>query len=220
MKKIIVVLAKSAKYGGYCVAGIELGTNRWIRPVTHDENTQGAVPADAIVYADKTEIQPLDVVQIEFASADASEVQPENFFYTAETWKKFGRWSMSDFEKFCGLDSTDYIFYDDARRIEPKVVSTFDVDARRSLMILPVENVSVITEMSNDEKKIRASFDYNGTRYERFGVGDIALREEFSARDCGEFFLAERAIATFSLAKPYKDGRCYKILAQLWSHSD
>ena len=216
MKKIIVILAKSAKHNNYCIAGIELGSNRWIRPVTSDDEIQGAVPAAALTYADKTEVQPLDLVQIEFTDKVAGEIQPENFYF-AGTWKKFGHWSFSDFEKYCGLDRTDFIFYDDSRRLEPASLSSFT--RRQSLLILPIENISVKAEKFDDGVKFRASFDYGGTRYEDFAVGDIALREKFSGRGVGEFFVEKSAAATFSLTNPFKDGRCYKVLAQLWSHS-
>lgn len=216
MKKIIVVLAKSAKAGNFCVAGIELGSNNWIRPVTSDEEIQGAVPAAALTCEDKTEVQPLDLVQIEFTEKAAGEVQPENFYF-AGTWKKFGHWSLSEFEKYCGLDRTEFIFYNDSRRIEPSTLSSFA--RHKSLLILPIENISLKAEQFDDGVKFRASFNYNGTRYENFAVGDIALREKISGRGSGEIFIAERAVATFSLTNPFKDGRCYKILAQLWSQS-
>ena len=209
MKKNIVILAKSAKRGNYCVAGIELGSNRWIRPVSNDEDIQGAVHIETAA-----EIQPLDVVQIEFAGAAATDIQPENFFYTGAAWKKFAHWSLADFEKFCGLDGVDVIFYDTSRRIEPEAVENFR--RRQSLLILPIENISVNVSQFGGEMKFHASFDYGGTRYENFGVSDIALREKFSAQGFGEFPVAESAIATFSLTAPFKDGRCYKMLAQFF----
>ncbi|MBO4401195.1 MAG: hypothetical protein J5809_05055 [Selenomonadaceae bacterium] len=146
-----------------------------------------------------------------------SAIQPENCFFSSATWKKFGHWNLSEFEKYCGFDSTDFIFYDSSRRLEPAAIDKSN--RRKSLLILPVENISVNVKSFDDGVKFRASFDYNGTRYEDFAVGDIDLREKFSGQGEGEFFVAESAVATFSLTKPFKDGRCYKVLAQLWSHS-
>ena len=39
----MVVLTKSSKYGKNCVAGINLGTGEWVRLVTNDESSHGAV---------------------------------------------------------------------------------------------------------------------------------------------------------------------------------
>ncbi len=172
MKKLIVILAKSAKYSDYCVAGIELATNKWIRPISRNEETQDAVPVAALTYADNTEAQILDIVQIDFEDTRVeNEIQPENYFFAADTWQKFGRWTLADFEKFCGFDSTDFIFYDTSRRIEPSNLNL--VKRRKSLMILPIENISVKTNLLDGQIKFRADFNYNGVRYENFSVGDM-----------------------------------------------
>lgn len=215
MKKILVILAKSAKYGNYCVAGIELSTNKWIRPISHDEKIADAVTAAELTYADNSQAQILDVVEIDFEDMPVENaVQPENFFFKNGTWKKFGRLTLADVEKICGFDTIDFIFYDTSRRLE---LSTIDsVDRKKSLLLLPIENISLVTEIRNDEKKFQANFNYGGVEYKYFGVGDIALRENFSDKPCGEFFIAEKAVATFSLTNPFKDNRCYKMIANLF----
>ena len=215
MKKIIVILAKSAKYGNYCVAGIELSTNKWIRPISHDEKISDAVTAAELTYVDKTEIQIFDVVEIDFEDTPVeNEIQPENFFFKDKKWQKLGRWNLADFENFCGYDKTDFIFYDTSRRLE---ISTLDkFEKNKSLLILPVENILVGKEFRNDEIKFYANFSYGGINYKNFSVGDISLRQKFSEEPCGEFFVTEKAAATFSLTNPYKDNRCYKMLANLF----
>ena len=214
MKKILVILAKSAKYGNYCVAGIELSTNKWIRPISHDEKIEDAVPATDLIYSDNTEAQILDVVEIDFEDTPAeNKIQPENFFYKNSTWKKLGHWNLANVEKFCGFDTADFIFYDTSRRLELSTIENFE--RRKSLLLLPLENISIVTEIRDAEKKFHANFNYEGARYERFGVGDIELRKNFSDKECGEFFIGERAVATLSLTNPYKDNRCYKMLANL-----
>lgn len=215
MKKILVILAKSVKYGNYCVAGIELSKNKWIRPISHDEKIADAVPATDLIYSDNTEAQILDVVEIDFEDAPAeNKIQPENFFYKNKTWKKLARWNLADVEKFCGFDTADFIFYDTSRRLELSTIENFE--RRKSLLILPLENISVVTEIRDDQKKFHANFNYCGVNYKNFGVGDIELREKFLDKPCGEFFIAEKAVATLSLTVPYKDNRCYKMVANLF----
>ena len=212
MKKILVILAKSAKYGNYCVAGIELSTNKWIRPISHDKEIEDAVTAAELTYSDNTEAQILDVAEIDFEETPAENpVQPENFFFKG-TWKKLAHWNLNDFEKFCGYDNADFIFYDTSRRLELSTLA----EKNKSLLILPIENLSVSTEFRNESIKFYANFSYGGANYERFGVGDIFLREKFADKPRGNFFVAEKAVATFSLTNPYKDNRCYKMLAHLF----
>ena len=210
MKKILVILAKSEKYGNYCVAGIELSTNKWIRPISHDEKIFDAVKASELSYADKTETQIFDIAEIDFEETRVENpVQPENFFFKG-TWKKLAHWNLNDVEKFCGYDNADFIFYDTSRRLELSTLT----EKNKSLLILPIKNLSVSKEFRNEAIKFYANFSYGGKNYERFGVGDISLREKFSEKQ-GEFFIAEKAVATFSLTNPYKDNRCYKMLATL-----
>ena len=72
------------------------------------------------------------------------------------------------------------------------------------------------TELRDEKKKFHVDFDYNGVSYERFGFGDIAIRQKLYNEPCGKFFIANKAVATFSLTNPYKDDRCYKMLANLY----
>ena len=43
MKNEVIILTKSIKRGGYCVAGIDANTGEWIRIVSDDEYTEHAV---------------------------------------------------------------------------------------------------------------------------------------------------------------------------------
>lgn len=41
MEKKIIILTKSKKHSGYCVAGIDYETGEWIRLVSSDSETGG-----------------------------------------------------------------------------------------------------------------------------------------------------------------------------------
>ena len=59
MKRDIVILALSAKNYDYCVAGIDVRTNEWVRPYSRNKATEGAIPAEHITYSNGTKIQYL-----------------------------------------------------------------------------------------------------------------------------------------------------------------
>ena len=44
--KDILILAKSGKHGDFCIAGKEIGTGNWIRPVSDNNETNGAITED------------------------------------------------------------------------------------------------------------------------------------------------------------------------------
>ena len=45
MQKDIIILTESDKNHAFCVAGIDIHTGRWVRLVTEDEDTDGALTA-------------------------------------------------------------------------------------------------------------------------------------------------------------------------------
>lgn len=81
MSKEIVILAKSFKRGGYCIAGIDTTTGEWIRPISNDISNEGAVPVADIIYTDGNQVEILDIVEIEISSHKPTESQPENYIY-------------------------------------------------------------------------------------------------------------------------------------------
>ncbi len=48
MKKEIIILTKSDKRAGYCIAGIDKKTGEWIRVISSNNSTEHAVPGDVL----------------------------------------------------------------------------------------------------------------------------------------------------------------------------
>jgi len=75
-------LAVSRRDGGNCIAGIDLDSGKWIRPVR--ASNRGALGDHEIVVKDAATqklriLAPLDVLRLRLAGRVASKVQPENF---------------------------------------------------------------------------------------------------------------------------------------------
>lgn len=214
----LVILAASAKYGNFCVAGVDIETGEWIRPISERADLEEAVPLNDLKYPDGSRVELLDVVEIKFSDRAANNpIQPENFFYDAKYfWQKVGRVTLRDVIDARGYDLRDKIFFSDDRSI-----SEFDVEkisARESLLLLPVENIFVAIEQVEDHKKFFADFNYRGKKFFRFSVGDIAVRKKFAGHNAGKYFLANSAAVVFSLTNPFYHGAdCYKMLAQIFS---
>jgi hypothetical protein len=68
MEKEIIILAKSSKNNEYCVAGIDTHTGKWIRPVSGNDDTEGAVPRTDLLLKSGEEIEILDRVKIDFVN--------------------------------------------------------------------------------------------------------------------------------------------------------
>ena len=48
----IIIMTESSKFSGKCVAGIDVNTGRWVRLVSDDEETHGAIANRALYYQD------------------------------------------------------------------------------------------------------------------------------------------------------------------------
>ena len=213
----LIILAESAKYNNFCVAGIDIDTGEWIRPISEKAELEEAVPLEDLKYPDGSRVELLDVAEIKFFDrAVNNPIQPENFFYNEKYfWQKVGRVTLPELINKRGFDERDKIFYNDERSIFGADVEK--ISARESLLLLLVENLFISVEEDKDHKKFFADFDYRGKRFLRFSVGDIAVRKKFEASGAGKYFLQEKADVVFSLTNPFHANRkCYKILAQIF----
>ena len=90
----IVCLAKSKKFGGSCVAGVEILANgsfgRWIRPVSTQGG--GAISAAQQICTNRQPCHLLDVIDIDFAQPVPVGYQSENMLINRDwTWSKIYR---------------------------------------------------------------------------------------------------------------------------------
>lgn len=213
----LIILAESAKFNNYCVAGVDVETGKWIRPISEKPELEDAVPLDDLKYPDGSRVELLDVVEIKFSDQSANNpIQPENFFYNAKYyWQKVGRVTLQELIDGRGYDSRDKIFYNSYRSILGAKVVKFE--ARESLLLLPVSNLFISVEEAEDHKKFFADFEYSGKKFYRFSVGDIEIRNKFADNGAGKYFLKDSATVVFSLTNPYyKNAECYKMLAQIF----
>ena len=213
----LVILAESAKYNNFCVAGVEVDSGKWIRPISERVELEEAIPLEDLKYPDGSRVELLDVVEIKFSDRSANNpIQPENFFYNQKYyWQKVGRMTLPELIDKRGYDLRDKIFYNDERSIFGADVEK--ISARESLLLLPVENLFIAVEEVEDHKKFFADFEYRGKKYFRFSVGDIAVRKKFETNGAGKYFLKSNASVVFSLTNPFHANyQCYKMLAQIF----
>ena len=212
----LIILAESAKFNNYCVAGVDVDNGKWIRPISETPELEDAVPIDDLEYPDGSRVELLDIVEIKFSDRAADNpIQPENFFYNQKYfWQKVGRVTLQEVIDRRGFDYRDKIFYNDNRSIFGADVIKFT--ERESLLLLPVQNLFISIE-ETDHKKFFADFNYQGKNFQRFSVGDIAVRKNFADSGAGKHFFKENAAVVFSLTNPYyKNAECYKMLAQIF----
>ena len=216
--KTIIILAKSAKNNNYCIAGINVDTNEWVRPVSSDQSISEAVPLDDVVCSDNIQLQVLDVVKIQFNdNLNNNPIQPENLYYDEHyRWRKINEVNIQYVTGFHGFDNRNAIFYNYDRSIPEAEIKGMPQLYRESLLLLPIENLIIDVEHRNGNPKFYANFEYNGRQYKKFGVSDIDIINNFMDHKEGQYFLKKNANVVFSLTNPFHyNSKCYKMIAQV-----
>lgn len=161
--KQIVVLSKSWKSGGYCVAGREVlpGFNfgSWIRPVS----LQGGI-GDSDMRLNGGNIPCLlDIVEIPFERTLPISGQPENHLIAAgERWKRVGAIQPCQLPELAENPGT---LWGNAHDYVNHVVITWNLPGGQSLYLIKPTQLSLICYFSYGKKRVKAQFQYNGLSY-------------------------------------------------------
>lgn len=212
MKKQIIIMAKSVKhYPHYCIAGIDLDTHKWIRPISSNTITEGAVPREHIIYENGREVEVLDVVEIEFTNPAETKAQQENYAYNEDIpWRKVGEMSLEELLDNYEVDTPEFVFENTEKSLD-----NWDITGT-SLLLLEIDNPCVVVKTFPNRKKVNLNFTYNNRDYNYIQVGDRNLYNQFINSNDGYYKLGSKMFAVFSLTGEYTDGRYYKMLAQLF----
>ena len=219
--KRIICLANSYKPPqGRCIAGIEVLGNgnygEWIRPVS-------ARPTAEVSYAEYRYLnggmpQLLDVIDVPLLNAAPHNHQSENHVIDATAgWAKVGELPWEDVEKLQERPESVWINSDHTQTGVYDCMSQGEAGTlESSLLLVKPENfmVEVGTNPWTGKKTYRGNFDYRGTHHS-LSLTDPVARNVFSAKDEGEYPLADVYLC-LSVTEPYQgDGRCHKLVAAI-----
>lgn len=209
--KDILILAKSWKHGGFCIAGKEIETGNWIRPVSDNNETNGAITEEQarLTYDGATcapwRCQTLRKVRINFSQHAQNDYQPENYQIDNTQWIQL----YTE-----GVDLNNYL--DDAPLDiwGPNNTLTHQeaIAANSSLYLLRVNNISfyMLNNDANDNRpRIRATFCYNQNEYD-FPVTDP---EYYRRNECPRNYSS--GIFCISLGELYQEQH-YKLIAAVY----
>lgn len=210
MKKVkIVCLANSFKEGGRCLAGIAFDvldkqtkrpTHLWVRPVTHDAH--GQIPPLEV-----GDIEMLDIIELEITGKENSlPHQTENYYYTAGSMKKLGKFPVSDLSKFVYTGST--LFGGKGKAVSEDKAAEIGY----SLVLIHVRNF-VLYEVKYEDAsypKPRGKFTYNNIEYD-LPVTDPEFLFEVKRRPL-KFKTPFDCYLTISLGNKFEDFY-YKLIA-------
>lgn len=185
MEKItFVVLAKSYKPGGRCIAGKlaklqddnTLLIGSWVRPVPNDGKGYSALDEKMYRYKDGSEVRVLDVVEVDKVSIVNVPGQPENFVFDAsKPWNKVSSLRADSITRI--IDPIENIWSE--KGMATNIVSAYyDESGGITQSLCLIKPSSFFVTLSQDyneyerrfKKKIVASFEYKGVRYEGLSI--------------------------------------------------
>lgn len=215
MRKNIICLANSYKYGGRCVGGVEIeldekkgsykvkrdnkGMPIWIRPISSLEH--GEIPAYLV-----DNVGVLDVLEIDVQDYCPNNSHSEN--YKCLSVKKIShvRKSSSNLIPLCDTFHK-WIFYNKGKAVPCEIFEKGDY----SLMFIKPDEAILYKDFSNDERgKLRMKIKHNGVVYD-FPVTDpefLSKKESFNGTEqkMGDCYL------TISLGEEFDEWH-YKLIA-------
>ncbi|MBY0755130.1 hypothetical protein K5V21_06645 [Clostridium sardiniense] len=214
MKKKVIILTRSDKNGGYCVAGIDVKKERFIRLVSDDEGTDYALTDNDIMYEDGTQMQPMEIIEVELLGKQGSENQPENYIIDdSKYFEKVGKAKKSEIREY--LMKPDFIFYNsEASVLEEDMEEILD---KYSLVLFRVDEFKLWLDKFKDGR-ITANFNYNDEEYRFIKITDHTLTDRYydKVEECSPRpYVIKKAILVMSLAGVAVKGKYYKLVANI-----
>lgn len=211
MEKKIIILTKSKKHSGYCVAGIDYETGEWIRLVSSDSETEGAVPWEDLQYSNGETLEVYDIIMCRLLRKCGTIVQPENCLYDETVkWEKVGKSNLDEVIKIHGYDSMDYVFENE----DTKLSADWIFSGNPSLCLLKVKDASVWVKTFED-KKISLNFTYDDIQYKYMSISQIDLLNYYRNKIDDSYPLGTVTVVFSLTDKYYWNGKYYKVVAQI-----
>lgn len=211
MEKKIIILTKSKKHSGYCVAGIDYETGEWIRLVSSDLETEGAVPWEDLQCSNGETLEVYDIIMCRLLRKCGTIVQPENCLYDETVkWKKVGKSNLDEVIKIHGYDSVEYVFENE----DTKLPADWIFSGNPSLCLLKVKDASIWVKTFED-KKISLNFTYDDVQYKYMSISQIDLLNYYRNKTDDSYPLGTVTVVFSLTDKYYWNGKYYKVVAQI-----
>ena len=204
MKKNILILTCSSKHHGYCVAGIDLSTNKWIRLVSSPEVSHNEIPSSFMHYANGMRCNPLDIATIDVIRFLPGKIQKENALVNL-TFTPVLQGRVNSTNLFPYISDTMNIFGGTSYLLDYWGARYFDY----SLAMYLVENIQLKILTHNGNEKFKVCFRYKENNYENWSMTD----PDFYSYDSG--LLGDQAIIVVSIPEDNYNGNYYKFVSKI-----
>lgn len=196
----LVCLAASIKHGGFCYAGKDVDTERWVRPVSDDEGHAITPYYRVVGRGDPAAVG--DVLDMEIGAHVGAGYQIENYQHVRNHWRRIGRLTYAHAEA-C-VDDVPSVWGDGRSTqygLRDELTETEALEHGSSLMLIAVADLMVVCQdegFGAVKMRCRADFTYRGRHY-RLRITDPA----HFGYAAGHHEIGE-ALLCCSLAEPFE----------------
>lgn len=204
----MICLANSWRQGGRCVAGIDISSGEWVRPVPP---TGGAIP-ESRTYLQGRYLHLLDVVELDLEPPDLlTRFQRENRQVRNWNWQRVREAGINEVLKYASQSGP--VLHNRHKVVEPSVLEQMSPKEWVSLQLVHSNNV---TFDRDPDKKDRWRADFSlGKSVARYWipVTDPVAAQQLNAGKV----IGPDCLLTISLTEPVqvhdKPELCYKLVA-------
>ncbi|RZN64455.1 MAG: hypothetical protein EF806_03680 [Candidatus Methanoliparum thermophilum] len=210
MQKTIIIFANSVKRHQHCVAGKDIDTKKWVRPVSKSEEKELTTEQCT---CDKSQepVKLLQKINIDLLKHDPLENQPENYLISDKKWSLSGFITRNEVNGY--LDKPDSLWLDGESqndRVAYNLIETKKLQIAQSLYLIAVEKIHIHWKDRskwNQNPQRRGKFKYNDVEYD-LAITDSNLKK-YEEQDLSNKYLC------ISLGGQF-NGFCYKIIASIF----
>jgi hypothetical protein len=206
----IVVLANSWKRLDYCLAGIDLDSGKWVRPVTRLDD--GRVPADAMRLWGRTPAL-LDLLEIPLDATG-----PDFGFESENRWLLPGRWrhlGTTTPESIAGFAvQPEFILHNRGRSVSPDVIAAKPAAQRITLQLIRVDDFTV-RDNTRDSDYLGKRRWVGRVRYKGTEIETNITDPVYHVKLGNGHQPASSCLLTMSLSMPWpkEAPKCWKLIA-------
>ena len=209
IRKEILCLANSRKYGGRCVVGKEVlpdKTLAWVRPV--GGSPKGEVMPDEMCFEDESLPQLLDVIDVPLVGPQPLAYQPENWLVAPEPWTRTRVADMANIDKW--VDPPAPLWENGFESLRG-TNDRFPYDADRTLadsarfIKVPSLDVTISDEKREGgdvNRQLRGAFVYASELYD-LRITDMEFEEKYQDNRPGIFRLGP-CYLTITVGEPFQ----------------
>ncbi|MBW4561288.1 MAG: hypothetical protein KME32_09035 [Mojavia pulchra JT2-VF2] len=219
----IICLANSWKLKERCIAGVNLATGQWLRPVSSLYPEDGRVPASIRLIQGK-EPALLDILEIPLdKNGPDFGFESENLTIASGVWKRVGQAQCKDILQYCGNYS--HVLHNSNKYVTVTYLQSLPLHKRRTLQLVYATELSVeaISKAQGGQK-------WQGTLLTNTGqqlTNAIITDPVFVKRLESGYRPQNPCLVTVSLSLPYLpsndwegDKPCWKLIAGIIELSD